>query len=89
MLFRSGGESPREVQARLAELAASLVTAGDDVAAVTHKGVIRAALSLATGWDMTGRPPLRLDWGAAHLFLVEASGRWTLRRADISLEPPA
>jgi broad specificity phosphatase PhoE len=28
--------------------------------AVCHKGVIRAALVLATGWDMQRKPPLRL-----------------------------
>jgi len=83
------GESPRMVQARLAGLAERLLEAGDDTAAVTHKGVIRAALALATGWDMTGKPPLRLDWAAAHLFLLDAAGHWSLVRADIPLEPPA
>ncbi len=84
-----GGESPRDVQARLAALSGRLVTEGRDTGAVTHKGVIRAALALATGWDMTGRPPVRLDWSAAHLFLLDAAGRWTLARHDIPLEPPA
>lgn len=84
-----GGESPRDVQARLSVLARRLLAEGRDTAAVTHKGVIRAALALATGWDMTGRPPLRLDWTAAHLFLLDAAGNWSLERADIPLEPPA
>lgn len=84
-----GGESPRDVQARLSVLARRLLAEGRDTAAVTHKGVIRAALALATGWDMTGRPPLRLDWTAAHLFLLDAAGTWSLERADIPLEPPA
>ena len=57
-----GGESPREVRARFASLVADL---SGDVVCVTHKGVIRAALSLATGWDMTTRPPLRLGDDAA------------------------
>jgi len=84
-----GGESPRDVQARLTALGRRLLAEGRDTAAVTHKGVIRAAMALATGWDMTGRPPLRLDWTAAHLFLLDAAGNWTLERADIPLEPPA
>lgn len=57
-----GGESPREVRARFASLVADL---RDDVVCVTHKGVIRAALSLATGWDMLSKPPLRLADDAA------------------------
>ena len=84
-----GGESPRLVQARLAGLEARLVAEHRDTAAVTHKGVIRAALALATGWDMTGKPPHRLDWAAAHLFLLDAAGHWSLVRPDIPLEPPA
>lgn len=81
----SGGESPREVQARLARLAGRLLAARGDVAAVTHKGVIRAALALATGWDMTGKPPVRLDWAAAHLFLLAADGRWALLQPNLPL----
>jgi broad specificity phosphatase PhoE len=55
-----GGESPREVTARVAALAAELATDPAPVVAVTHKGVIRAALALAAGWEMRSRPPLRL-----------------------------
>lgn len=89
-----GGESPRLVQMRLAALAVRLLADGRDSAAVTHKGVIRAAMALAEGWDMTGKPPLRLDWRAAHLFLLDTDGHWTLSRANIPLadqplEPPA
>jgi len=84
-----GGESPRTVQARLSELGVRLLADRRDTAAVTHKGVIRAALALATGWDMTGKPPVRLDWTAAHLFRLDADGHWSLERPNIPLEPPA
>jgi broad specificity phosphatase PhoE len=61
------GESPREVCARLQELLAELAVDPRPVVAVCHKGVIRAALVLATGWDMQSRPPVRLprDRGCA------------------------
>lgn len=81
------GESPREVQGRLNDLGRRLLLDGRDAAAVCHKGVIRAAMALAIDWDMTGKPPVRLDWGAAHLFLLDGSGHWTLERANIPLEP--
>jgi broad specificity phosphatase PhoE len=55
-----GGESPREVCSRLHALLAELATDPAPVVAVCHKGVIRAALVLATGWDMQSKPPLRL-----------------------------
>jgi glucosyl-3-phosphoglycerate phosphatase len=62
-----GGESPREVCARLRSLLAELAADPQPVVAVCHKGVMRAALVLATGWDMRSRPPLRLprDRGCA------------------------
>jgi probable phosphoglycerate mutase len=55
-----GGESPREVCARLHPLLLELAADPAPVVAVCHKGVIRAALVLATGWDMQSKPPLRL-----------------------------
>jgi probable phosphoglycerate mutase len=74
-LVPPGGESPREVQARLLPLLTRLAASGVPVLAVTHKGVIRALLSLATGWDMTGKPPIRLDWNSIPVFVLQSNGR--------------
>lgn len=80
-----GGESPREVQQRLQQFFATLAANGPDFAVgVTHKGVIRAALSLALGWDMLEKPPLKLKWRAAHLFRFE-KGCLTLDVANVPL----
>jgi probable phosphoglycerate mutase len=81
-----GGESPRDVQARVTPLLAEIAASGGDTAAVTHKGVIRAVLALATGWDMLGQPPYRLSWSAAHLFSLDAGGHPSIERLDIPLE---
>jgi broad specificity phosphatase PhoE len=70
----TGGESPREVRTRLAALLADLA-AGPDAILVTHKGVIRAALSLASGWDMTEKPPLCLADDTALALHGDACGR--------------
>jgi probable phosphoglycerate mutase len=69
-----GGESPFEVQARVREWLTEVAGAGDDVVAVTHKGVIRALMARALGWDMTGKPPVKLDWSAVHRFEVAEDG---------------
>jgi broad specificity phosphatase PhoE len=74
----SGGESPREVRTRLESLFADL--SADPAAAaiavcVTHKGVVRAALSLATGWDMLAKPPLRLADDAALVLNRQPGGQ--------------
>ena len=73
-----GGESPREVRARLESLFAELAQpdAGDAIC-VTHKGVIRAALSLATGWDMRTKPPLRLNGDTALILHTDGAGQIT------------
>ncbi len=80
-----GGESPRQVQARLAPLLARLAGAGGDFLAVTHKGVIRALYAQACGWDMTGRSPVKLCDACAHLFKLDADGRPRIERLNMEL----
>lgn len=62
------GESPRTLERRLAPLLAEIAAANVPTGAVTHKGVIRATLALATGWAMKEPEPVRLDWNAVHVF---------------------
>jgi broad specificity phosphatase PhoE len=81
-----GGESPRDVQARIAPLLAEIARARRPTAAITHKGVIRALLALATGWNMLGKPPHRLAWSAAHLFRLDPDGDPSVERLNIALE---
>ncbi len=84
----AGGESPRDVQARLAPWLAELARAGRPVAAVSHKGVIRALYAKAAGWDMTGEPPTRLAWDRAHLFSLAADGTPTVAALNLPLGAP-
>jgi probable phosphoglycerate mutase len=70
-----GGESPRGVQDRLRPWLVEIAGEGRDVAAVTHKGVIRALMAEAYGWEMMGTPPVKLDWTRLHLFHIDAEGR--------------
>jgi broad specificity phosphatase PhoE len=77
-----GGESPREVIERLRGFAAEV--AGDrPVVAVTHKGVMRAALALATGWDMRTKPPLCLEREAALQLYCHTDGRLELAHSPL------
>ncbi|HZK90808.1 MAG TPA: histidine phosphatase family protein [Stellaceae bacterium] len=85
--FRTpGGESPRDVQARVGPLLAEIAASGRPTAAVTHKGVIRPIFALATGWNMLGKQPYRLSWSAAHLFRLDADGHPSIDRLNLSLE---
>ena len=83
-----GGESPRDVQVRLVPWLAETAAGNEDWVAVTHKGVIRAMLALATGWDMTGKPPARLAWDRAHLFALAGDGMPKIVRLNVPLPHP-
>jgi probable phosphoglycerate mutase len=69
-----GGESPREVQARLQPWLLQLARRAEPAGAVVHKGIIRCIYALASGWDMRGETPVEFAWGAMHLFELEADG---------------
>lgn len=75
-----GGESPREVLARVSEW---LACVAKPTLAVTHRGVIRVVLAAATGWDMRGPPPAKLDWSAFHLFEVNSKGLPRIERLNL------
>lgn len=79
------GDGPRRVQARLRSWLGEIGRAGRPVAAVSHKGVGRALLALATGWDMQGRAPVRLRWEHAHRFEVSDAGAPRLVEPNIAL----
>jgi probable phosphoglycerate mutase len=73
--FRApGGESPRDVQARLRPWLEEIAAADADVLAITHKGVIRALYALASGWDMRAKPMERLTDNAVHAFVLDRQG---------------
>jgi probable phosphoglycerate mutase len=77
-----GGESPRRVQARIGPWLDRLERS---TVAVTHKGVIRALVALATGWDMVAKSPCKWRPSAAQVLARGPDGRWSLAVADLSL----
>jgi len=77
-----GGESPRMTMVRLSVWSSTLT---EPVVAVSHKAAIRALLALATGWNMLGRPPHKLDWKCAHFFVAQDEGRVAIERLNVPL----
>lgn len=80
-----GGESPRTAMERIAGWAREIAASGEPAVAVSHKAAIRALLALATGWDMTGRQPVKLDWKCLHFFTAHGDGKVTLDRPNVPL----
>ena len=87
----AGGESPRDVQQRLqpllAELAQATKGAAGTVVGVTHKGVIRAVYALASGWDMRGKPPVKLRNACVQCFTLGPGGHPEIETLNMSLQP--
>jgi broad specificity phosphatase PhoE len=80
-----GGESPRDVLERLRPWLARAASSPVPVVAVTHLGVLRVVLAAATGWDMTGKPPVRLQSEAMHRFVVDSHGEVAIERCNVPL----
>ena len=81
-----GGESPRDVVARV-ECWLATLSPRRPIVAVTHNGVLRALLAMATGWDMTGKPPVKLRPATLHRFALSPSGALAACEWNVPLEP--
>ena len=79
------GESPRDVRDRVGAWARAVAATGRPTGAVCHQGIIRAALSLATGWSMVGKPPAKMDWSSLHLFRAGVDGSFEIEALNVSL----
>lgn len=80
------GESPRDVQTRVASFLNEVAAAGRPTLAVTHRGVIRAIYARAIGWDMTGEAPQELELYALHVFRLAPGGAPTVEALNVPLE---
>lgn len=80
-----GGESPRRVLDRVRGWLADVASDGVPTLAIAHRGVIRVVLAAATRWDMLGRPPVKLDWGAVHVFRLDGTGTPSPLRMNVPL----
>jgi probable phosphoglycerate mutase len=81
------GESPRDVLSRLQPWLLHVADGPSPVIAVTHLGVLRVVLAAATGWDMTGKPPIRLQRDALHRFSVDSRGQVAVVACNVPLRP--
>jgi broad specificity phosphatase PhoE len=73
--FRPGnGESTGELHARVAAFLKDVAQGQGDAVAVAHTGVLRAAYTLATGWDMATPMPAELDLSKILLLSLDGNG---------------
>ena len=84
-----GGESPRDVLARLRGWLAQVAADGRPTLAISHRGVIRVIFAAATNWDMRGRPAVKLDWSTLHVFRLDPAGMPSVHRLNVPLAVPS
>lgn len=84
-----GGETPRRVRERLASWLKEIAPSRRPAIAVCHAGIVRAAYSLATGWDMRDKAPLARPHSFAHLYNLGADGSLVPCELNIALMPVA
>ncbi len=77
-----GGESPRDLRARLEPWAAALPR---DTVAVCHIGVMRVVLALATGWAFEGPAPFQIKRNRLYVVEIGETG-WRLMPETVRLE---
>jgi broad specificity phosphatase PhoE len=80
----SGGESTEELLTRVAGFLKDAARGEGDAVAVVHTGVLRAAYTLATGWDMATPMPADLDVSKILLLSLDREG--TAKLAQLNLD---
>jgi broad specificity phosphatase PhoE len=81
-----GGESTEELHDRVAAFLKDVAREKSGAIAVTHMGVLRAAYTLASGWDMSAPMPPDLDISRALILSLTDEGVPTI--AELSVELP-
>lgn len=84
-----GGERPVDVQTRVSTWAAQFSQQPEQrLGCICHKGVIRAIYAAASGWDMQGKPPHKLDFTALQVFSYDQG--WHIKQLNLALpqSPP-
>ena len=82
-----GGESTNALTARVAAFLKDVAKDDSDAIAIGHMGVLRAAYTLATGWDMAAPMPEGLDVSKALILNWAPDGTPSLEAMNVELKP--
>jgi len=82
-----GGESTQDLHDRVGAFLKDIAGRDEDAVAVAHLGVLRAAYTLATGWDMATPMPEGLDVSKALILDVAEDGTASLQAMNVDFMP--
>ena len=80
-----GGESTAELHARVAAFLKDAAGSEQDAIVVAHLGVLRAAYTLATGWDMSAPMPPDLDVSKVLILDLAPDGTPNINSLNVEL----
>ena len=80
-----GGESTGELHDRVTAFLKDLARDDGDAIAVAHLGVLRAAYTLASGWDMSTPMPAELDISKALVLSLSREGEPAIAALNVDL----
>ena len=81
------GESTRDLLARVRACLSDLGRERTDAVAVAHRGIMRSAYTLATGWNMASPMPDKLDLTCALILTLHEGGAIELFEVNAPLRP--
>ena len=82
-----GGESTQALNDRVASFLKDIAVEDGDAIAIAHLGVLRAAYTLATGWDMLTPMPKELDVSRALILELDSQGSPSIATLNVALIP--
>jgi broad specificity phosphatase PhoE len=82
-----GGERTSDLVARVRSFLFSVAKSQRDAIAVTHRGVLRSAYAIASGWEMLTPMPDALDLSKALVLSLERDGSASIAALNVALEP--
>jgi probable phosphoglycerate mutase len=80
------GESTRDLIARVQSFLTDAGMRRDDCIAITHRGVLRTAYAIASGWQMLTPMPDELDLSKALVLAVDSNGDFHIEMLNVVLE---
>lgn len=81
------GESTRDLLARVRAFLSDVGRERTDAVAVAHRGIMRSAYTLATGWNMASPMPDKLDLTCALILTLHEGGAIELFELNAPLRP--
>lgn len=80
-----GGERTADLLARVRSFLSDVAKSSTDAVAVTHRGILRSAYAIATGWEMLTPMPDALDLTKALILSLDDAGQAKITALNVGL----